>query len=276
MRLALFYFSGTGNTRYIARQLCERLNYKGYDATPYSIEGLSSSKVHELIDNSSIVGVGWPIYGSDIPLNMQRFIKNMPIVDDKPLLSFCTQNHFSGDGAVVMRDVLESKGYVQKWAMQFNMPNNLSFKGFPVKVTDNYEEHLNRYLMPNKEKIEVLTDKIVSGAKYLKGATVLHTILAQSQRPFFRGFSKNVAKRWLGVNDKCIGCALCSDICPNNVIKIVDGKAKFTNIDDCVLCFRCVNFCPRGAVTVLKSSPKAHYKGPDCETYNAVIENKKA
>jgi formate hydrogenlyase subunit 6/NADH:ubiquinone oxidoreductase subunit I/flavodoxin len=276
MRLALFYFSGTGNTRYIARQICESLNNKGYDATAYSIEVLSSAKVHELIDNASIVGIGWPIYGSDIPVNMQRFIKNLPIVDDKPLLSFCTQYLFSGDGAVVMREVLESKGYVQKWAMQFNMPNNLSVKGSPFKVIDNYDEHLKKYLIPNKVKIEILTDKIVTSKKYLKGSTIFHTILALSQRPFFRGCGKKLAKRLFSVSDRCIGCSLCSDICPNTVIKIEDSKAKFVNTDECVLCFRCVNFCPKDSIAVLKTVQKPHYKGPDRETYNAIIENKKA
>lgn len=276
MRLALFYFSGTGNTRYIARHICNRLNDKGFDATAYSIEGLSSSKVHELIDNASIVGLGWPIYGSDIPINMQRFIKNMPIVEDKPLLSLCTQYLFSGDGAVVMRDVLEGKGYVQKWAMQFNMPNNLAMKGSPLKVTDDYEQHAKKYIVPNKEKIEILTDRIIKGINYIKGATIFHTILALSQRPFFRLGAHKMARKLFSVNSDCSGCSLCSDMCPKNVIKIVDGKAKFVNTNDCVLCFRCVNFCSQDAVTILKSVKTPHYKGPDKETFNAIIKDKKA
>ena len=112
MGLVLFYFSGTGNTRYIAHHLCNNLNDKGYNAQAVSIEKLKNADAHKMIDNTSAIGLAWPIYGSDIPRNMQKFIKAMPITEKKPLLTFCTQLLFSGDGAVVMRRELEGKGYL--------------------------------------------------------------------------------------------------------------------------------------------------------------------
>ena len=141
MSLVLFYFSGTGNTRYIARRICDTLNEHNYEANAVSIENLPTKQAQIMIDNASVVGLGWPIYGSDAPKVVKDFVKNMPIADKRPLLTFCTQLMFSGDGAVVMRNQLEAKGYVQKWAMQFNMPNNLSIRGIPLSCSDDYLEH---------------------------------------------------------------------------------------------------------------------------------------
>ena len=276
MNLVLFYFSGTGNTRYIAHHLCDRLNDSGYNATAVSIEGLNFLEAHELIDNSSAVGLAWPIYGSDIPNNMKQFIKSMPIVENKPLLTFCTQMLFSGDGAVVMRKALESKGYVQKWAVQFNMPNNLIVIGVSSKGKDDYSIHEQKYLIAARKKIERLKDNIISGTKYISGATIGYTILAMSQRPLYKLFGHNVMIKWLGVNEKCTGCALCAQMCPKRVIEMVDGKAVYKNRDECLLCFRCSNFCPHSAITFLKTVKSTRFKGPDEQTYKSIITDKKA
>ncbi len=212
MSLVLFYFSGTGNTRYISHQICDKLNSRGYDAKAVSIEGLNNAEALTLIDNHSIIGLGWPIYGSDIPRNMQNSIHNMPIIKKKPLLSFCTQMLFSGDGAVVMRRTLESKGYIQKWAVQFNMPNNYIAKGVPLKGYDDYNRHEKKYLEPARIKINALVIRIIKGIKYIKDASIINTMLAMSQRPAFRYLGHDVMKKWFGVNENCNGCKLCFEI----------------------------------------------------------------
>ena len=38
MRLSIFYFSGTGNTKWLAAQLSEKLNAKSHTADCYTIE----------------------------------------------------------------------------------------------------------------------------------------------------------------------------------------------------------------------------------------------
>ncbi len=276
MSLVLFYFSGTGNTRYIARRICDTLNEHGYEATAISIENLNSMEARIQIDNSSVVGLGWPIYGSDIPAIMQSFIKSMPIADGKPLLTFCTQMAFSGDGAVVMRRQLESKGYVQKWAMQFNMPNNVSVKGIPLSVCDDYAMHEEKYLKTAREKADNFAFKVLNNVEDINGATIFNTIAAMSQRPAFKYLMHDAAKKKIGVNDDCNGCGMCVQMCPKNVFKLDSGKAYRANVKECTLCLRCTNFCPQGAVTVFKSVKKPLYKGPDKETYSAILNDKRA
>ena len=87
------YFSGTGNSRFIAEVFSEKMN-----AQCHSIE--------EDIDFSSVIGEHehicfcYPIYGSCVPLNMQAFVqKHLNVLNGKKLMIICTQNVFSGDGA---------------------------------------------------------------------------------------------------------------------------------------------------------------------------------
>ncbi len=49
------------------------------------------------------------------------------------------------------------------------------------------------------------------------------------------------------VTDKCIGCSLCVDVCPEGCIKMENKKAKI-NYDYCKGCLICIAECPVKAI----------------------------
>jgi NAD-dependent dihydropyrimidine dehydrogenase PreA subunit len=49
--------------------------------------------------------------------------------------------------------------------------------------------------------------------------------------------------------DVCDGCGECTESCPSETLKLVDGKAQVVN-DECMGCETCVTICPTGAVTL--------------------------
>jgi len=50
--------------------------------------------------------------------------------------------------------------------------------------------------------------------------------------------------------DKCAGCGVCVDICPQGAIKM-DGVAKI-DTDKCTGCGICVRRCPRSAISLIE------------------------
>ena len=50
--------------------------------------------------------------------------------------------------------------------------------------------------------------------------------------------------------DQCVGCGLCSQVCPHQVFVLKNGKAGIIDIDACMECGACVNNCPTNAIEV--------------------------
>ena len=50
--------------------------------------------------------------------------------------------------------------------------------------------------------------------------------------------------------DICIGCGLCTEVCPHNVFELHNGKAEIVDFNACMECGACVNNCPSNALKV--------------------------
>jgi NAD-dependent dihydropyrimidine dehydrogenase PreA subunit len=63
-------------------------------------------------------------------------------------------------------------------------------------------------------------------------------------------YLKDVVK--LNLNEeKCIGCGICTDVCPHAVIVMNgEGRALIQDRDACMECGACSRNCPTGALTV--------------------------
>lgn len=51
------------------------------------------------------------------------------------------------------------------------------------------------------------------------------------------------------VKDDCIACGICVDVCPCDVLEIIDDSSTVTNEDACIACAQCEEECPVGAIT---------------------------
>ena len=48
--------------------------------------------------------------------------------------------------------------------------------------------------------------------------------------------------------DRCVGCGKCVEICPGNLLKLIDRTATIRDSRDCWSCTVCVKACPRNAI----------------------------
>src|ERR1044071_4989648 len=53
-------------------------------------------------------------------------------------------------------------------------------------------------------------------------------------------------------DDRCIGCEACVDVCPTEVLDLVDHKVRVARFSDCVQCEQCANSCPTQALVMYR------------------------
>lgn len=56
------------------------------------------------------------------------------------------------------------------------------------------------------------------------------------------------------LENKCTGCAVCTLVCPHNVISIVGHKAQLSKMDKCIECGACQLNCEYQAILVTKGT----------------------
>lgn len=256
-KLNAFYFSGTGNTRFVVERLCGKLAGK-YIAKLYDVA--ENRDFSAELNEADAVLLGFPIYGSAPPIPMRRFIfRYAKEFAGKRVIIAETQYFFSGDGAASLGRTLASFGAVIVGAEHFNMPNNLAdVKIFPIRNGAENAEILARA----EKRIDAFASRILQGKRKKRGFRLLpHAVGYLCQRKFWRKDEAGKRSK-LCVSKECVGCGLCVKNCPVENL-ILQGKRAHP-LGKCVLCYRCVNLCPKRAITLFGSAPPAaQYKGPN-------------
>lgn len=255
-KLSAFYFSGTGNTQYIVKKLCEHLKTNfNVTATDVTV----ATDFARLLREAEYILIAFPIYGSAPPEPIVKFVyKNAEKWTGKKIIVAVTQYMFSGDGAASIGRSLKKLGGNVCFAEHFNMPNNLSDLDF-FKIRNGDE--LKKRIAKADERVKKFADRIKNNATFRRGFNpISHAIGYYCQRKWWRkGENEKKSKLIIDIT-KCIGCGLCTKNCPVHNLKISEEKAVANN--ECALCYRCVNNCPKKAVALFgKNPPSTQYKG---------------
>ena len=254
-KLYAFYFSGTGNTKFVAERLCAKLSGT-YKTAAYDIAAADCAAA---LAEADIIMLAYPIYGSCPPVPMRRFVyANKQRFNNREVIIAVTQYMFSGDGAASLGRTVEKFGGKVVYAEHFNMPNNICDMKI-LKIRNG--EELRETVSKAEKRMDAFVEKIVSGKPFRRGFNVAsHAVGYYCQRKFFRkGEPEKKSKLKIDAG-KCLGCCKCVKQCPVHNIVIDDGKAVPRG--DCALCYRCVNNCPVKAITLFGSAPpQTQYKG---------------
>lgn len=240
-KAAIIYFSGTGNTKYVANIIRKSLEYNNTKCDLINIEkGDITSLEYDYII------IGGPVYVERYPEILLKYVeKNLSNYKGKCML-FSTQA-MDGWTAVFDHAVKRLKHINITYYNFIQMPNNF-YNFMFTKSTDEQEKMAleNAHKKANKIIKEFLAGN--QSESQMSGFRVaLADITYKMTYPYFRKW----LMRKLSIDrDKCISCGICEKNCPTNSLTI-SPKLKITN--DCTFCQRCFNNCPKNAFLNKKS-----------------------
>ena len=255
------YFSGTGNTEYIAKLFSKKMS-----ATCLSIE--EDVDFHEKIQVNDTICFCYPIYGSRVPAIMRRFVaRHGKILKGKKLIVLVTQALFSGDGARVFTDMFPAEYMEVVYTEHFMMPNNIC-NFFLLKQESN--KKIEKILKRAEARVEGVCQNIKNNKRRRRGYSGFSKFLGGFQGIPWQGKSSCLkvnpysmegrAAKSVQIDCDCTACGLCIKICPMKNLTLKDDKVIPRN--RCIACYRCVNRCPHRAITTfIKGKPKWKYKG---------------
>jgi len=248
--LLILYFSGTGNTAYLAHQFADRMGAKCL-----SIEADADFSAE--IQAQDTIAFCYPIYGSRPPRMMREFVaRYAQDLHSKRVIIFVTQVQFSGDGARSLLDSLPPDHVEVIYAEHFNMPNNVS-NLWPL-YRQNSPDRLEGYRLRAMDKLDMICADIRASQVKKRGFSFFSRFLGALQGVPWLKFSESLMGRHLKIHKNCTNCSLCVTICPTQNLEHRDGKIVSQN--QCIVCYRCVNRCPVQAITVLiHQKPKWQY-----------------
>lgn len=247
----ILYFTGTGNSKFVADYLAEKL-----DDEVISLNNTIKSNEKLVCESEKPYIIIAPIYAWRLPEIVEETIKKAQIKGTKSVYCIVTMGENSGNADKYIGKIISDKGMNFTGYIGVAMQNNYLFmeKMPDKKVADNSL----KYIIPKLDKIAAA---IKNGESLKKDDK---TALAAVMSCFVnKGFNKFMLKnQQLKADERCISCGKCEQLCPVNNIELTDNKPIFKG--NCCGCLACLHHCPKEAINVKnQTQDKGRYICPE-------------
>ena len=246
----VFCFSGTGNSRYIARQIADELQDEIVDVNA-KIKATDYSPI-KTDDNVIVVT---PTYAWRIPRIVSDWLSKTDLLSAKRIWFVMNCGGEIGNAAKYNRRLAKLKDLQYMGTAQILMPENyIAMFGAP-KVKE-----ARKIVERAEPDIDSVTQYISAGQPFSVPRNNLYDrVMSGPVNPIFYQFFVKAAA--FHANDACIGCGQCVKNCPMNNIVLENGKPIWGN--QCTHCMACICYCPTEAIEYGKKSigkPRYHFE----------------
>lgn len=234
----ILYFTGTGNSKYIAMALADRLE----DEVVSINDIVKNSKDEELVSEKPFVIVS-PIYAWRYPMVVEEFLEEATFARAKAIYCIATMGENSGNCDKFVGKLLAERGMDFKGFRGVVMPNN-----YVIDYPMDSPEVNERIVAAAMKEVDEISALIKSGKPiYKTDKTKMASVLSG---PVHNMFSKHMhsSEKYV-VNDDCISCGACVNRCVMNNVTMAPGVKPVFGAN-CINCFACLQYCPKQAINI--------------------------
>ena len=233
----ILYFSATGNTEFIAKELAKRL-----DDECINLLDRVKTNDHTPLHSERPYIICAPVYVCEMPLFMSKYLKKQTFTGSKDVYFIFTSGGYTGISGVLAKSIFQKKGMNYHGHAEFKMPRNyVANDHYPMQPKEEVETRIKDAYY----QLGSVVSAIRSGGKLTARHVYLWEVLVTV--PFTPVWCKyKLTAKDFYIKDSCIGCGKCAKLCPLNNIKLVDKKPVWS--DQCTHCMACIGNCPVGAI----------------------------
>lgn len=252
----IFYFTGTGNSLYVAKQMEE--------------EQISIPQIirkDELSFSADCIGIVCPIYGHEMPMMVKDFLKKTEF-NTSYLYLLLTYGNAHGGSAEIAKKYCDDIGIKVDYINTILMVDNF-LPAFDMKEQMAIDKKVEEQIAQIKEDIQ--------GKKvYVQKAGVKDKATHKMYTAWVKNAPETIWADYV-ITDKCIGCGICTKVCPAGCIHLENQHAVNTG-KNCQACYACVQACPEmaiqfGDIPMKEPNPNARYRNPNVTLTELVTAN---
>lgn len=248
MKTSLFYFSATGNSLRVAKDIAAKLP----GTQIFSIPKVMNQEVDWDADN---IGLVFPVYFQGMPRIVADFINKLQVDKAKYIFAVCTCGAFPMGTLLQTQRQLKSRGMTLNAGFSIQMPGSylVKYGAFPAAKQQ-------ALFARERKKIDVIVKMVENrqGNKVEHNGFLMNWIgdlVYRSMLPKFPTLDRNFS-----INDRCTGCHTCEKVCPVQNVKMIDGRPAWQG--NCEHCLACMQWCPVEAIqygTQTKDRKRYHH-----------------
>ena len=253
----IYYFTGTGNSLKIAKDLSGKLGNCNIVSIAKNIANVN------MLSPKEIVGFVFPVFYCGMPKIVKEFIQKINLSSTSYIFLIAVYGANLGNAGCIH----QGKNILKKKSIRLD-------SAFYVKSVDNFV--IWTWDVPSNEKQHIIHKMVDKRVEDISGIiknkkTYFDKSITEYVGPVifkYKNFLKTVNNRdkTFIVGNNCNTCGICVKICPVKNIKI-NNKPEWLN--NCQFCLACYHMCPNKAINYGKVTFKRQrYSNP----YNKMEE----
>ena len=273
----IFYFSGTGNTKWAASRLAAATHDNLIPIAPYMRADDTKHDMTEpfTLQEDERLGFVFPVHGWRVPRLVREFIANLKIQraentedgkkeETRRPFAYCVCTAGDSIGLTIenLNEVISSNPSLAALGIaavdsSYSLIMPESYVGLPFMDVDPKEREIRKKEEAAQE-LAVVCEEIFNRKQGVNR-------LVKGPIPWFftkvvGGFFEKVLitdKRFHVEKDRCVKCGICANVCPVGDIKGGHGSyPEWLHHKDCLTCFTCYHHCPHHAIEFGKQTQK--------------------
>ena len=251
MKTEIYYFSGTGNSLHVAKEIRHRLPDS---ALIPIISALGQDRIET---DAEVLGIVFPLQGPTYPAAVKFFLEKIDLSHVQYIFAVATR----GGTTCRIREEIDKrlKRQGKQLAAHFIITvfnNDPKFKSgqksyychpiSPEELRDKTAEIQKKC----DEISTVVTNRETYHPKDREYSFRYGRLIERFIIRLIDGQSNKAIPDYFYTDANCTGCGLCEGICLSDRISMEEGKPCWDDNIVCYMCYACLNFCPVSAVQI--------------------------